>query len=112
MKIEALILDGYHRGHSFLMEYAPIVRLVKPKEHVTDFCCGGDEFDFEDEIIEYKVCFQAVDRKMALYSTNGDSQDLLLGHMFQHVFTDKSWTPATTLYRGFVEPVYKREDRE
>lgn len=113
MIITAIILDGFHKGHTIHIEYSPTLRLLKPVVHKLDYCCyQGEEVYMEpNEEVEYKVCFTAVDKKMALYSTKGESQELLLGDLFHHVFSDKPWTPKTELYMGFHnEPIIRRKD--
>lgn len=110
--ITAIVLDGFHRGHTVRMDYMPTLKLLKPRVHRMDYCCrGGKEVYLEeDEIIVYNVCFQAIDRKMALYSLKGESQDLMLGNLFGHVFSEKPWSRKTDLYMGFHEEPIIRED--
>ena len=59
MEVKCIIIDGYHRGQEIYLPYGESIRL--PKEN--------------GEIIEYKECFRAVDKKVVLYSPTGNSEE-------------------------------------
>jgi len=62
MKVKCIILNGCHKGQELFLPYIPIIRLPKNT----------------GEIIEYKECFRAVDKKVVLYSLTGKSKDFNL----------------------------------
>lgn len=78
MKIQAIIIDGWHTGEVIEMGHIlPVIKLLKP--HTLTVCdCNDDDEHFPKppENIEYKICFTSVDRKVVLYSTTGKSDDV------------------------------------
>lgn len=108
--ITAVVIDGFHAGHTMRMEYYPTLKLLKPLVMRVDYCCDPEqELPEESEQLIYKECFRAVDRKMVLYSVKGESMDLI--GKFPHTFTDKPWSERTTLYMGYHnEPVRRKEE--
>ena len=78
MKIQAIILDGWHAGEVIEMGHLlPVIKLLKP--HTLTVCdCRDDDEHFASPVgrIEYKICFESVDGKLALYSTAGKSDDV------------------------------------
>ena len=106
-KVEAIIIDGWHKGHVLRMEYCPIIKLLKPKEVVVDYCCDPSmEFPKDPEMIEYKECFRAVDHNIVLYSTKGESRDVY--GFFTHEVTNKAYRPDTVLKFGFIGENFER----
>jgi hypothetical protein len=106
------VLDGFHQGHTVVMEYQPTLKLLKPKVITVDYCCDPD-LSFPDdgpEILEYKECFRAVDGEMVLYSTSGKSGDLF--GLFEWVNTTIPRTKRTTLYFGYHNDPILRDDRD
>lgn len=60
--IQAIVLDGFHKGDVVRLPYRPTIKLLKPIVIMVDTCCGGEEMvPDEPSIIEYKECFRAVD---------------------------------------------------
>ncbi len=109
--IQAIVIDGFHKGHSMRIEYYPTLKLLKPKIIRVDYCCDGEARpETETDFIEYKECFRAVDQKVVLYSTKGESIDVL--GFFPHEVTSKRWTEDTTLYFGYHNEPIKRKDEE
>lgn len=111
MKIRAIILDGFHKGHVVSMEYMPTVKMLKPRTLTVDYCC--DESVIVDnpisEYIEYKECFRGVDQDVVLYSEKGKSVDFL--YWFKHEVTSNPWNEFTTLYFGYHnEPIVRKQD--
>lgn len=109
MKIQAIIIDGFHKGHCVSMEYYPTVRLIHPREIKIDYCCGGEIINNETAYYdEYKECFRAVDRDIVLYSTTGKSGDIL--GFFTKEVCGRHWTSDTILYFGYHnEPIIRIE---
>lgn len=110
--ITAMVMDGFHKGHVVRMQYHPTLRLLKPKVIRVDYCCGEEEWtESESQIVEYKECFRAVDRKVVLYSEKGESMDIIANpSYFSHQFSDKPWSPRTTLKMGYHnEPIIRIE---
>lgn len=109
--IQAIVLDGFHKGHVVRLPYHPIIKLLKPSVIMVDTCCGGDEMPpDEPEIIEYKECFRAVDQDVVLYSTTGASLDIK--GFFPAEFSLLPWGSNTTLYFGYHDGFLKRVDSE
>ncbi len=109
--ITAIVLDGFHRGHTVRMDYYPILKLIKPKVQRVDYCCGGDEIGGPDlsEIVEYKECFRGADKDVVLYSEKGKSLEFLGWYGWQR--TDKPWDARTLLYMGYHnEPIIRKDD--
>ena len=104
--IEVIIIDGWHKGHTFRMVYAPSVKLLKPKEIVVDYCCDGSEFPRDPEMIEYKECFRAVDQNIVLYSIKGESRDVY--GFFSHEATSMPYRNNTVLKFGFIGENFER----
>jgi hypothetical protein len=111
MKIRAIILDGFHKGHVVAMEYGPTIKLLKPRSLKVDYCCDGDILvDNPTDIeVEYKECFRGVDKEIVMYSEKGKSSDFL--SWFKHEVSMKPWTEYTTLYFGYHnEPIRRKDD--
>lgn len=112
MKIRAIILDGFHKGHVVVMEYMPTVKLIKPRNLTVDYCCDND-VTVNDPIhsyVEYKECFRGVDHDVVLYSEKGKSSDFL-SWFNKTVASEKPWNEFTTLYFGYHnEPIVRKED--
>lgn len=56
-----------------------VIRLFKPKT-VTSCNCHSDVYDEVEspsQTLEYKLCMISLDRKVALYSTTGNSLEIL-----------------------------------
>lgn len=107
--IQAIVIDGFHKGHVVRMPYYPTIKLMKPIVVMVDTCCYGDELPPEPaQPIEYKECFRAVDQEIVLYSTTGKSEDL--HKWFGVALSDKPWRADTTLYMGFHDGFLRRED--
>lgn len=110
--IQAIILDGFHKGHTLRIEYMPYLKLIKPRTITVDYCCDGDMTvdNPVDSYVEYKECFRAVDGSVVLYSEKGDSR------YFQSWFnknqvSETPWNEYTTLYFGYHnEPVRRKQD--
>lgn len=108
-KVECIVIDGFHEGHSIVLPYSQTIRLPKPAVITIDECCGGDELGPKrPEILEYKECFRAVDRKVVLYSVKGESRDVF--RMFPRTATSKPWTPKTMLYYNFLGQLVRRTE--
>ena len=109
--IKAIILDGFHKGHTFSMEYMPIVKLLKPRTLIVDYCCDNDthvDNPIPEEIV-YQECFRGVDKDVVLYSEKGKSLDIL--SMFAWEDSLLPCTPNTTLYFGYHnEPIRRKDD--
>ncbi len=76
---------------------------------MVDTYCGGDEMPpIPDEICECRECFRALDGKVALYSTSGDSTDIK--GFFPAEFSKYPWTKKTTLYLGYHDGHLRRTD--
>ncbi len=59
--IQAIVIDGFHKGHVVQMPYHPVLKLLKPTVVMVDTCCGGDEMPPQaHQVVEYKECFRAV----------------------------------------------------
>lgn len=111
MKILAIVIDGFHKGHTMRMEYNPIIKLFRPKVIRVDYCCNMDEFPTEKGIEEYKACFTAVDKKVVLYSVKGESEKIF--DMFPHEVSSRPWTRNTYLKMGYHdEEVIRLEENE
>ncbi len=109
--ITAIILDGFHKGHTVRMDYMPTVKLIKPRNITVDYCCdsGTTVNDPIDSYVEYRECFRAVDQDIVLYSEKGKSMDIL--GWFPYEVTSKRWNENTTLYFGYHnEPVRRKDD--
>lgn len=109
--ITAIVLDGFHEGHVVrLTAYLPVLRLLKPRITMIDYCCGGDEINTTwPEELEYKACFHAVDKNVVLYSVEGKSEAILSMFPWQSTFT--KWTSNTHLMMGYHnEPVIVKDD--
>lgn len=112
MKIKAIILDGFHKGHVVYMDYMPTVRLLKPKTVLVDYCCGGDVISETPvpESITYQECFRAVDQQVVLYSEKGKSLNFFSWFNAPEL-TQTPWNEFTTLYMGYHnEPIIRKED--
>lgn len=109
--IQAIVLDGFHKGHTMRIEYYPILKLLKPKTVTVDYCCDMSEYpDDGAEMLVYKECFRSVDQEMVLYSVEGKSIDFM--KFFDREVTRKPWHPKTTLYFGYHNEPIRREDEE
>lgn len=107
--IEAIVLDGFHKGHVVRLPYHPTIKLLRPRTIMVDTCCGGDEMVPEpSEILEYKECFRAVDDEVVLYSTTGASLDIK--GFFPAEFSLLPWGTNTTLYFDYHDGLLKRVD--
>ena len=77
--IKAIIIDGPHKNQTMTIDHAPTITLIIPtalNEHPNrahNVTLTGPRIDY----ITYKEVFRAVDLKTVLYSTTGDSNDLL-----------------------------------
>ena len=57
------------QGHVVRLPYHPMIRLIKPRTIMVDTCCDDMEMLPNDEqIIEYKECFRAVDGEVVLFA--------------------------------------------
>lgn len=109
--IQAIVIDGFHKGHVVRLPYQPTIKLLKPMVIMVDTCCVGGEMPPDDpQIVEYKECFQAVDGEVVLYSTTGSSPDIK--GFFPAEFSLLPWGSNTTLYFGYHDGFLKREDAE
>lgn len=109
--IKGVVIDGFHRGHNFHMEYSPTIKLLRPKITRVDYCCGGGEVETTPmDYDEYKVCFTAVDGRTALYSTSGKSDNAFLG--FGWDVSEKPWSLKTHLYMGYHNEPIRRTDED
>ena len=109
--IQAIVIDGFHKGHVVRLPYHPTIKLLQPSVIMVDTCCGDgtDEmFPSEPRIIEYKECFRAVDQEVVLYSTSGASPDIK--GFFPAEFSRLPWGTNTTLYFGYHDGFLKRVD--
>lgn len=107
--IQAIVIDGFHKGHVVRMSYFPTIRLLKPQTIEIDTCCDLYEYPPSvSESIEYKACFQAVDQEVVLYSTTGKSEDVF--KWFAIAVSDKPWRDDTSLYYGLHGGYMRRED--
>lgn len=113
MKIKAIILDGFHKGHMVRMEYMPTVKLLQPRTVSVDYCCDGDMMvqNPTPDYIEYKECLRAVDQKVVFYSLNGKSEDFI--ESFEKQFITNPWNELDTLYVGYHnEPIRRKANGE
>lgn len=111
MIITAVVIDGFHAGHTMAIEYYPTLKLLKPKVVRIDYCCPGyDDFIEPVDTIEYKECFRAIDKKMVLYSEKGESLEMI--GRFPMAVTRNPWTERTTLYMGYHNEPVRRTDEE
>ena len=111
MKITAIILDGFHKGHTVRTDYMPTVKLLKPRNLTVDYCCDETTTvnDPVSSYVEYKECFRGVDKNVVLYSEKGDSSDFL--SWFNKEVIDNPWNEYTTLYFGYHnEPIIRKQD--
>lgn len=112
--IQAVVIDGFHKGHVLRLPYSPVISLAKPKVVMVDVCCPQYPDSHHDaEILQYKECFRAVDKEMVLYSVDGKSTALFEGNGFfgfTPEWTSKPWSPKTVLYYGYHEGLIKRVD--
>ena len=110
--IQAIVLDGFHCGHTLRIEYMPTLKLLKPRNISVDYCCDNDIVvnDPISQYIEYKEVFRAVDGDVVLYSESGKSIDIM-GMFKGREVTSKKWNEFTTLYFGYhSEPVERKDD--
>lgn len=113
MKVTAIILDGFHKGHVVhTAEYLPTIKLLRPKSVVIDYCCDGSEHELNPtaDYVEYVACFHAVDKKVVLYSEEGKSMDFLT--QFPHEVTSRPWSPKTYLKFGYHDEPVRRVDED
>ncbi len=109
MKVTAVVIDGFHAGHTVRMEYSPTLKLLKPLVIRVDYCCDPDtKFNEPIDYLEYKECFRSVDRRMVLYSEKGESMDML--GKFPMTYSERPWNPNTILYMGYHNEPIIRED--
>jgi hypothetical protein len=110
--ITAIVLDGFHKGHTLRMEYMPTLKLIMPRNITVDYCCDG-EMTVNEPIasyVEYKECFRGVDRDVVLYSEKGESRSFL-SWFNKHVVSGEPWNEYTILYFGYhSEPVRRKQD--
>lgn len=114
MKYTAIVIDGFHQGHIVRMiGYSPVLKLLEPKTIVVDYCCDESEYPYPSNEIEYKACFHAVDKRVVLYSTTGESEAMLGNFtLFDKLFSEKPWTPKTTLKIGYHnEPIIRIDEK-
>lgn len=112
--IQAIVIDGFHKGHTVAMQYHPTLRLLKPRTIKVDYCCDNDIIvdNAIADFIEYKECFRGIDGKVVLYSKNGDSSELL-NFVPTKVFSDEPWNEMDTLYIGYhKEPIIRKKNKE
>jgi hypothetical protein len=112
MKITAIVLDGFHKGHTLQIEYMPSLKLIEPRNLTVDYCC--DKSITVDQpihsYIEYKECFRAVDQNVVLYSEKGESRNFL-SWFNRNKISETPWNEYTTLYFGYHnEPVIRKQD--
>lgn len=108
--IQAIVIDGFHKGHCVAIRYHPTLKLLKPRTIKVDYCCDNDYLieNPTDIMVEYKECFRGVDGKVVLYSVDGDST-ILLNHIPIKVFSDTPWNEMDTLYIGYHnEPIRRK----
>lgn len=77
-RIECLVLDGFHKGHSVVVD-RPLQELVllKPKTITIDDCCDGEIMGIDNDIKKrYKLDGYSVDRTIAVYSTDGSMKSI------------------------------------
>lgn len=113
--ITAVVIDGFHKGHVVRMEYCPILKLLRPAIVRVDYCCDMSEFREDESGMEvYKECFRAVDQRVVLYSTTGESMAVFNGFFgFDMEVVNKPWTPRTVLKFGYHnEPIKRIEEDE
>lgn len=109
--IQAIVIDGFHKGHVVRLPYHPTIKLLKPRVIMVDTCCDGDEMVPEpQDILEYKECFRAIDGQVVLYSTTGESPDTK--GFFPAEFSLLPWGSNTTLYYGYHDGFLKRVDND
>lgn len=112
MRVQAIVLDGFHKGHVVSMEYMPTLKLLKPRNITVDYCCDMGQIvnDPIPDYVEYKECFRGVDQKVVLYSQKGDSTHFA-GSWFSKEYTIEPWNEYTTLYFGYHnEPIRRKQD--
>lgn len=98
--IKCLVLDGYHKGHSVVVD-RPLteLRLLKPTTTTIDFCCNeGDEVMGVDRDVKksYILAGYSVDRTQAFYSTNGSMECLF----------DRDWIAHKDGILWHEQPIY------
>ena len=111
MKITAIVLDGFHKGHVVRMEYMKTLKLLQPRTIQVDYCCDYPNSVVEPiaKEIEYKECFRAVDGDVVFYSQSGKSMDFI--GWFEWNKTRQRWNEFTTLYMGYHdEPIQRKDD--
>lgn len=77
-KIQCLVLDGFHKGHKIDVN-TPLqtLTLLKPRAVTIDDCCDGDVVGADNDTKKtYVLAGYSVDRKIALYSTNGSMESI------------------------------------
>lgn len=91
--VQAIVIDGFHKGHVVQLPYHPTIRLLKPRTIMVDTCCDDMEMPpNNEEVIEYKECFRAVDGEVVLYSTTGVIRRTSKGSFQQN----SAWLPGHT----------------
>jgi len=95
--VECIVLDGWHKGHHLVLpDTYPRISLLKPETITIDDCCDGEPAGIDKDLRkDYLLAFVAVDKKIALYTTDGTSKAI----------TQRDWvTPAN---RNWLEqPLY------
>ncbi len=106
MSVECIVLDGWHKGHHVILpDVHQSLSLIRPEVITVDYCCDGEEFTrAPTNRHDYRLAFYSVDKKTALYSTDGSSRpitqrDWIVPDNKNH----KSWI-ETPLYVGMHDP--------
>ena len=101
-RVECIILDGFHKGHHIVMsDIRQRISLPKPKAITIDDCCGGDVVGVDNDLRkDYELAFVAIDRKIALYTTDGSSKPIMQRGW---IVGDRTWL-ETPLYMGIHDP--------
>jgi hypothetical protein len=90
--VSCIVLNGWHKGHQInLPDLVHTLSLIRPEVITMDYCCDGEEFSrAPTKKHEYKLAFYSVDRKTALYSTDGDSKSIMAERDWI-IPRDKNW---------------------
>lgn len=117
--IKCLVLDGFHKGHRVDMaEPLHTLVLLKPRAITIDDCCDGEVVGVDDDIKKhYMLAGYSVDRKTALYSTDGSMDSIFERDWI--VPADKNWVEQP-IYMGIHDPratvdystIERTEDKE
>jgi len=75
VSVNCIVLDGWHKGHLVTLPEPPhSLSLIRPEVITIDYCCDGEEHRrVPTNKHDYHLAFTSLDRKTALYTTDGSS---------------------------------------